>query len=281
MPSCSRIARRCGEREASSSGGAGGASAMPARRRLRRDPELFRRPPARPLGRDPLVVLVRLRALGCVELDQPVELEAVGAQEVDQLPGWKMELDFLGVWPFDAMHCAERSDELLGDPVNRHAQRDERRVAHEDQAPTGTREARGLWNPALRISPDRCAVLRMDNVEGRVRQRYVFAGRFDQRKLDSALALQTPRRLELGRCRIDADDTGAAAREPRREVRRPATELDDVERADLAKEWLLRSPRVARHPNPPPDANAPAARKGDPSTWDGRGVLPRQSTLDG
>src|SRR5262245_15402260 len=101
MPSCSRIARRCGEREASRSGVAGGASATLYRcvsvllgrfgvslwvrrptggtsvglfaaspsRRLTRDPELLVRPPLRPFGGDPLVVLVRHGIIGRIQLD--------------------------------------------------------------------------------------------------------------------------------------------------------------------------------------------------------------------
>ena len=65
-PSCVRIARRCGEVDARTSGGAGGAltrSAPSSLRRwsLSRDPDLLARPLARPVRRHVRVVLVRLR----------------------------------------------------------------------------------------------------------------------------------------------------------------------------------------------------------------------------
>src|SRR3954466_8507603 len=104
MPSCSRIARRCGDRDASSNGAAGGASAT-----LARDPDLFVRPLARPLGRDVGVVRVCLRALGRIQLDEALDLEAILVQQIDPLAVPEMELDLLRVAPLDAAQVALRA----------------------------------------------------------------------------------------------------------------------------------------------------------------------------
>src|SRR5919198_5688609 len=98
MPSCSRIARRCGERDASSNG-AGSAAC---------NPELLRRPPTRPLCGDVVVVLVRLRLVRGVQLDHPLDLEAVVAQQVDLLSRGQMELNLLCVGPLDLVQVAQR-----------------------------------------------------------------------------------------------------------------------------------------------------------------------------
>src|SRR4051812_29662496 len=104
MPSCSRIARRCGERDASRGGGAGGASAIA----LARSPHFFGRPLPRPLGGDVVVVLVRLRVVRRVQLDQALDREVVRAQQVEQLAVREMELDLAGVLPLDTAEIALR-----------------------------------------------------------------------------------------------------------------------------------------------------------------------------
>jgi hypothetical protein len=48
----------------------------------------------------------------------------------------------------------------------------------------------------------------------------------DERKNEAVLAPQAPRGRELRFGIVDADDVGAAAREPRRDVRGAAAELD-------------------------------------------------------
>src|ERR671935_1447010 len=98
MPSCLRIARRCGERDASRSGVPSATFAG--------YPELFVRPLLRPLRRDVDVVRVRLRVFGCEELDQPLELETIRVQEVELLTVRQMELDLAGVGPFKAIQPA-------------------------------------------------------------------------------------------------------------------------------------------------------------------------------
>src|SRR2546430_14317671 len=90
----------------------------------------------------------------------------------------------------------------------------------------------------------------MDDVERGVGQRHVLADRLDQRKLDTRLALQSPRCLELRRRRVDADDTRTAACKPGREVGGSAAELDDVEAVPVTEDVQV---RLRRAPDAPPD----------------------------
>src|SRR5689334_17969184 len=107
MPSCSRIAIRRGDVDASRSGGAGGASATFARH-----PDLFRRPLLAPLCADVAVAVVRLRVLRCEELDETHELETVRAQYVDPVTVAHVEFDFVRVGPVDPLQTALRSLEV-------------------------------------------------------------------------------------------------------------------------------------------------------------------------
>ncbi len=120
-------------------------------------------------------------------------------------------------------------------PVSGRAENDERRVAQEDQPAAGTQQPRRLRHPEVRIGPDRGAVLRDGEVERRVRQRHPLAGCLDQREHDPRLLLHPPGRLELRGRRVDADRARAELGEPRREVRGPAAELDDVEPRNVAE----------------------------------------------
>src|SRR5918999_3836456 len=99
MPSCSRIARRCGLVDASRSGGAGAASAT-----LPRLPVLLARPPARPVRRDEVVVLVRRSVGGSLDLDQVEDLEAIRAEEADPVAVPEVELH-AAVGPLEPVHA--------------------------------------------------------------------------------------------------------------------------------------------------------------------------------
>lgn len=55
----------------------------------------------------------------------------------------------------------------------------------------------------------------------------------DERETQVELALEASGRLELFRCVVDAHRSSPAAREPRRDVRRAAAELDRVEPVDV------------------------------------------------
>src|SRR2546430_16841843 len=101
MCSCSRIALRCGDVDASSSGGAGGASAM-----LPRDPDLFSRPLPSPLGRHVLVIRVRLGIRRREELDEAFDLEPVRMKKVDPVAVAEVKLDLAGVRPLELVQTA-------------------------------------------------------------------------------------------------------------------------------------------------------------------------------
>ena len=101
--------------------------------------------------------------------------------------------------------------------------------------PPGPEEPRGLGDPAVRVDPDRGAVLGEREVEALVRQARLGRVGLDERELDPRLGHHPPRRLELRRRDVDADRPRAALREPRREVRGAAAELDDVESRDVAE----------------------------------------------
>ena len=83
------------------------------------------------------------------------------------------------------------------------------------------------------IAPDAGAVLRDGKVEALRRQRHVLGARLDEWEVDTELGLAAARGRELRRRHVDADGAGAPSGEPRRDVRRAATELDDVEPAHV------------------------------------------------
>src|SRR5215210_5724458 len=98
MCSCSRIALRCGDLEASRSGGAGGASATSACY-----PDLLCRPLVAPLGRDEVVVLRCIRARRCLHLDQVLDLEAVLPQQTDPVAVSEVVFGAVLLGPADAV----------------------------------------------------------------------------------------------------------------------------------------------------------------------------------
>src|SRR5690349_19473080 len=85
--SCSRIARRRGDVDARSSGGAGGASAT-----LSRLPDVLPGPAACPVDRNPVSV-ARRRVFGRTELDQRLELESLRPQQPNPFAVRQLELD--------------------------------------------------------------------------------------------------------------------------------------------------------------------------------------------
>src|SRR5439155_17751809 len=110
MPSCSRIAIRRGDVDASSSGGAGGASAT-----LARDPDLLGRPTPAPIRGHVRVVPVLLRILGRLQLDEALDLEVVAAQEIDPHAVRQVELDSTALLdrPFELVNSELRTLQLL------------------------------------------------------------------------------------------------------------------------------------------------------------------------
>src|SRR3954463_8454793 len=108
MCNCSRMALRCGDVDASSRGGDGGASAT-----LARAPDLLGRPLARPLGRDVLVVGVRLRLRRRKELDETIDLEIVRTEQIDPFAVTELELDPVVTRPLDLVQPGLWPHELL------------------------------------------------------------------------------------------------------------------------------------------------------------------------
>src|SRR5439155_23878977 len=163
IPSCSRIAIRRGDVDASRSGAAGGASAT-----LARHPDFLGRPLSAPLRRNVRVIRVSLCVCRRLELDQALEFEAVLAQQVDQRAMREVELDAAALLdrPFEPVHAELRTLQLLLHNTNvRRAEHGERRVTEENELPARSQQPRGLRNPLVRIGPDRRAVLRMHEVE--------------------------------------------------------------------------------------------------------------------
>ncbi len=129
---------------------------------------------------------------------------------------------------------------LRGFPRGLHvggAEDHERRVAEEHEPAAGPKQPGRLGDPAVRIGPDRRAVLGQGEVEALGRQSRLGRIRLDERELDPCLGHHPTRRLELRRGDVDAYRASAVLREPRREVRGAAAELDDVEPGDVTEHF--------------------------------------------
>ena len=87
----------------------------------------------------------------------------------------------------------------------------------------------------MRVAPDAGAVLGDGKVEALGGERHVLGARLDEREHDPGLLLAAAGGRELRRGDVDADGPGAALREPGRDVRGAAAELDDVEAVDVAE----------------------------------------------
>ena len=90
----------------------------------------------------------------------------------------------------------------------RRAEHEERGVPQEDEPAARAQQARGLGDPAVRVAPDRGAVLADREVERGVREGDRLRARLEEREDEAVLPLQRPRRLQLGRRDVDADRVG-------------------------------------------------------------------------
>ena len=206
------------------------------------DPDLLAGPLLRPVGGDVRVVLVRLGVGGRLDLDQPLDLEAVRAQQVDPLAVREVELDAdpSGHSKRCMPNCGAGRGAPSPAPSSSEQRIDERRVAEEDEPPAGPQEPSRLGDPAVRIDPDRRAVLGDDEVDARVRQ----AGRRRRRPRPAGTRSPSPpacRRAVSSCAGVMSTPTGRAPslREPGREVGGAAAELDDVEPGDVAEDVQL------------------------------------------
>ena len=112
-------------------------------------------------------------------------------------------------------------------------------------------EPRRLGKPLRRVAPDRGAVLRDREVERIARQARLLGVRLHELEPEAELGIHAPRRIELRRSHVDADDPPRAALlQPGAEVGRAAAELDDVfardvgQRVDVATRVPRRRPHV-------------------------------------
>ncbi len=110
------------------------------------------------------------------------------------------------------------------------------RVAEEYEAAAGSQDPPRLGDPGVGVAPDRRAVFGDGEVEARVAEGRPLGVRVDQGEAHVELALQPARRRELSARVVEPHGAGAAAREPRRHVARPAPELDDVQAVDIGEE---------------------------------------------
>jgi hypothetical protein len=113
-----------------------------------------------------------------------------------------MELDFLGVGPFHAVHAEQRAQQ----PVRgrhallvRHGQHQHDPVHQERELTAGTKEARRFRDPAVGVGPDGGAVLADREVKARVREWHRLGVAEQEREFEPVLPLQAMRRLELRR----------------------------------------------------------------------------------
>ena len=116
-----------------------------------------------------------------------------------------------------------------------HREHHQRRVGEEPQPAAGSQEARRLGDPRLGIAPQAGAVLGDREVERVGGQRHRLGAALDEREVQAVLGLQRVGGRELFRSHVDADRSGAAARQPRRHVGGPAAELDHVAPIDLGQ----------------------------------------------
>ena len=106
-------------------------------------------------------------------------------------------------------------------------------LQQEDEPAARPQQPRCFGDPAVRIDPDAGAVLRDDEIEALVGKPRRGGVGLEQGELEPVLALQLARRLELRRRHVDADRPGAAASQPRRDVRGAAAELEHVRAVQL------------------------------------------------
>src|ERR1041385_2681063 len=109
--------------------------------------------------------------------------------------------------PVEPVHAAPRPNELLRNALLvRGAHLNDVGIAHEDELPTPTEQARRLWYPLERVAPDRGPVLGEGKVEAGVWQRHVLGIRLDELQPQPELLVHRARGLELRGGDVDAHD---------------------------------------------------------------------------
>src|SRR5262245_9384062 len=98
----------------------------------------------------------------------------------------------------------------------------------EDELSARTQDTGRLWDPAIWVSIQARAELGDREVEARIGIWRMLGIAVDQRQLESVLALKPACCRKLGGGVVDPDHARPAAGEPRRDVRRAASELNHV-----------------------------------------------------
>jgi hypothetical protein len=180
---------------------------------------------------------------GVPKLDERLDLEPVRGEHPDPVSVAEVEVDPRVGLPFEPAHPEVRAEELGSGGDDRvdvgRGQHEQRPIDQEDELAPRAKEPCRLRNPEIGIAPDARPVLGHGEVERRVRERHVLGARVDERELEAVLRLHRASGVELLRCQVDADRTGALPREPRGYVCGAAAQLDHVLPRDVRKDLHL------------------------------------------
>jgi hypothetical protein len=182
-----------------------------------------------------------------LNLDEIFDLEPARTQQADHVAVPEMELDgvddALLVAPLEAVHAEVVAMELRVSGrfviIRRVAQHHEGRARLEHEASARTQDPRGLRDPSVRVAPDRGPVHGDREVEAPVDERRMFGVCVHEREAKTKLVLKHPGRRKLPRRVVETDHLCAQAHQPRRDVGRPAAELDRVEPRNVWQQMEL------------------------------------------
>ena len=251
-PSCSRIARRWGEVEASERGGGCiGAEAERGHARLRARQISSAGHLRGPLRRDEVVVPVILRVLRRLQLDEIARPRSRSPAARGSSRRSEVELD-AAVAQLEAVHAEVRPQEPVpaGCPSSGEQRMSERRVDEEDELAARPQQPRRLGIQRYgshQIEAPYSEIARSKDSSG---SGTVLGARLDERELEPVLALDAPRRLELRR----------RSRRRRPGARRAARATPRSMRCRTrARRRPCPPPRAAREPRPPGPSSMPHA----------------------
>src|SRR5262245_29270119 len=131
--------------------------------------------------------------------------------------------------PRDTRQLARRPHQTVASRafVVRYAQARQDAVGEEHEPAAGSQQPRGLPDPPRRFAPWARAVLADDDVREAVAEGHALGVRLEQRERGPDRALAPTRSRQLRPTQIDGNHPRARAREPCRQVRGAAPELDD------------------------------------------------------
>ena len=240
IASCSRIARRCGDVDARTSGGVTRAFARP------RSPRRATSSPTRPSRTRSSRASRRRRVPGARAAARSRSRWRAAGRSTRRAARWNSTPPSHSKRRMP--NCGWTSRVADGHLVGR-AEDHEGRVAQEHEPAAGPQQARGLGHPAVRVDPDRRAVLGDHQVGAAHR-----AARSRPRRLRSAgtrcrsRAIMPARRVELGRGDVDADRAARRAWRARPRSRRCRSR---ARRRPGPRRRRARSARTRRSPRCP------------------------------